>query len=264
MSNTKNHPYHLVDPSPWPLASSLAVLVTAIGAVLFMHHIDHWVFIIGLLLLIACFLGWWKDVLKEGNTIGIHTTAVQKGLKIGMALFIASEVMLFAAFFWGYFHSSLNVAGHAAFQWPPKGIIPFDPMHLPYLNTLLLLLSGTTVTWAHHELLEGHFPKVTQALLLTVILGITFSLVQGFEYAHAAFAFKDGIYPSNFYMATGFHGAHVLIGTIFLFVCLLRNTRREFKSDHHVGFEAAAWYWHFVDVVWLILFVAIYWYGYPE
>lgn len=262
MSNHKNHPYHLVDPSPWPLAASLSVLVVAVGAVLFMRHIDHWVFIIGLLLLAGCFLGWWLDVLKEGNTAGVHTSAVQKGLKIGMVLFIASEVMLFAAFFWGYFHASLNVASHAAFQWPPKGIVPFDPMHLPYLNTLILLLSGTTLTWAHHELLQGQFSKVTKALSITVVLGLIFSLVQGVEYAHAAFGLKDGIYPSNFYMATGFHGAHVLIGTIFLFICLLRNMKREFQPDHHVGFEAAAWYWHFVDVVWLFLFVAIYWYGY--
>ncbi len=264
MSDSKNHPYHLVDPSPWPMASSLAVLVTAVGAVLFMHHTDHWVFIIGLILLLSCFFGWWRDVLKEGNTPNVHTLEVQKGLKIGMVLFIASEVMLFVAFFWSYFHVSLNLPGHHDFQWPPKGIIPFDPLHLPYLNTLILLLSGTTLTWAHHELLEGDFSKVSKALLVTVVLGGTFSLVQGFEYAHAAFGFKDGVYPSNFYMATGFHGAHVLIGTIFLLVCLIRNNRREFKSNHHVGFEAAAWYWHFVDVVWLFLFVAIYWYGYRE
>ncbi len=264
MNNHKNHPYHLVDPSPWPLASSLSVLVLAIGAVLLMHHIDHWVFAIGILLLMACAVGWWLDVVKESNTKGVHTSVVQKGLKIGMALFIASEIMLFAAFFWGYFHSSLNVAGHAAFQWPPKGITPFDPMQLPYLNTLILLLSGTTVTWAHHELLEGRFSKVTQALLITVGLGFTFSLVQVFEYAHAAFSFKDGIYPSNFFMATGFHGVHVLIGTIFLCVCLLRNMCREFQPNHHVGFEAAAWYWHFVDVVWLFLFVAIYWNSYSK
>ena len=199
-----------------------------------------------------------------GFLLLVHTLEVQKGLKIGMVLFIASEVMLFVAFFWSYFHVSLNLPGHHDFQWPPKGIIPFDPLHLPYLNTLILLLSGTTLTWAHHELLEGDFSKVSKALLVTVVLGGTFSLVQGFEYAHAAFGFKDGVYPSNFYMATGFHGAHVLIGTIFLLVCLIRNNRREFKSNHHVGFEAAAWYWHFVDVVWLFLFVAIYWYGYRE
>lgn len=264
MSDVKNHPYHLVDPSPWPLASSAAVLVTAIGAVLSMHHIDHWVLIAGTVLLLICFLGWWRDVLKEGNTPHLHTHEVQMGLKIGMGLFIASEVMLFVAFFGSYFFISLNLPGHADFQWPPKGIIPFDPMHLPYLNTLILLLSGTTLTWAHHELLEGKIQKVNKPLLLTILLGATFSVIQAIEYSHAAFGFKDGIYPSNFYMATGFHGAHVLIGTLFLVVCLWRNNRGEFTKDHHVGFEAAAWYWHFVDVVWLFLFVAIYWYGYVE
>lgn len=258
----KNHPYHLVDPSPWPLASAMAVLVLAIGAILFMHNIDHWVLVLGLLLVVGCFLGWWHDVIKESNTKGVHTKHVQNGLKIGMGLFIASEAMLFVAFFWSYFHVSLNLPGFANFEWPPKGILTLDPMQLPYLNTLILLLSGTTITWAHHELLDGNFAKVTKAILITVLLGLTFSCVQLFEYMHASFAFKDGIYPSNFYMATGFHGAHVLIGTIFLFVCMARNMRREFQVDHHVGFEAAAWYWHFVDVVWLFLFVSIYWYGY--
>lgn len=259
MSESKKHPYHLVDPSPWPLVSSLAVLVLAVGGVLFMHHIDHWVFIVGIFLMVACAVGWWLDVVKEANTIGLHTLVVQNGLKIGTALFIASEAMLFVAFFWGYLHSSLNLAGHVVFQWPPKGIVTFDPMQLPYLNTLVLLLSGTTVTWAHHEMLKGNFSKVTQALIVTVILGLIFSCVQIVEYSHAAFNLKDGIYPSNFFMATGFHGVHVLIGTIFLGICLLRNMRREFQPNHHVGFEVAAWYWHFVDVVWLFLFVTIYW-----
>lgn len=262
MNQPKKHPYHLVEPSPWPLVSSLSILVLAVGAVFFMHNIDWWVFAIGAVLLGTCIIGWWVDVVKESNQPGVHTLPVQNGLKIGMVLFIASEVMLFVAFFWGYFYSSLNFAHHEAFQWPPKGIITFDPMQLPYLNTLILLLSGTTVTWAHHEMLRGKFSKVTQALIITIVLGVVFSIIQIFEYAHAAFGLKDGIYPSNFFMATGFHGAHVFIGTIFLSVCLLRNMRREFKPNHHVGFEAAAWYWHFVDVVWLFLFVSIYWNSY--
>ncbi|MCX7343827.1 MAG: cytochrome c oxidase subunit 3, partial [Proteobacteria bacterium] len=190
-SSLQNHPYHLVDPSPWPLASSMAVLVLAVGAILFMHNIDHWVFILGFILIAGCFIGWWRDVLKEANTKGVHTKAVQNGLKIGMVLFIASEVMLFAAFFGSYFYVSMNLPGFENFQWPPKGIIPLDPLHLPYLNTLILLLSGTTLTWAHHELLIGQFSKVTKALLLTVILGLIFSFVQIFEYVHASFAFKD-------------------------------------------------------------------------
>ncbi len=261
-SPTTWHPYHLVEPSPWPMIAALATLVLAIGGVLFMHKIDKIVFFIGLGLLIFTFFGWWRDVIREGNTKGVHTTAVQRGLKIGMGLFIVSEVMFFAAFFWGYFHSALNPTEAIGGVWPPKNIVTLDPFHLPYLNTLLLLLSGTTITWAHHALLHGVQKDVVKGLALTVALGMIFTCVQGVEYHHATFALKDGIYPSSFYMATGFHGVHVLIGTIFLFVCLIRTKRGEFSSTHHVGFEAAAWYWHFVDVVWLFLFISIYWWGY--
>ena len=256
------HPYHLVEPSPWPMIAALSTLVLAIGGVLFMHNIDKIVFFIGLGLLLFTFFGWWRDVIRESNVSGVHTTAVQRGLKMGMGLFIASEVMFFAAFFWGYFHSALNPTEAIGHVWPPKNIITLDPFHLPYLNTLLLLLSGTTVTWAHHALLHNMHKDVIKGLMLTVVLGFIFTCVQGIEYHHATFSLKDGIYPSSFYMATGFHGVHVIIGTIFLFVCLMRAKRGEFSSTHHVGFEAAAWYWHFVDVVWLFLFVSIYWWGY--
>ena len=264
MSPGLQHPFHLVDPSPWPFVASLSVLILAIGAVLWMHKIDHYLFLLGVVLLVCTFLGWWRDVIKEGNTPGVHTTTVQRGLKIGMGLFIASEVMFFAAFFWGYFHAALAPTEAMGFVWPPKNIVPFDPFHLPYLNTLLLLLSGTTVTWAHHELLKGDMKNTAKALLITVLLGATFTIVQAVEYSHAAFALKDGIYPSTFYMATGFHGFHVIVGTLFLLVCWRRTKRNEFTSTHHVGFEAAAWYWHFVDVVWLFLFISIYWWGYSK
>jgi cytochrome c oxidase subunit 3 len=179
-----------------------------------------------------------------------------------MGLFIASEAMFFVAFFWAYFHAALNPTEATGNVWPPKNIIPFDPFDLPYLNTLLLLLSGTTVTWAHHSLSGNQREGLLQGLAITIALGFLFTIVQAFEYAHAAFSFKDGIYPSTFFMATGFHGFHVIVGTIFLMVCLFRAYRFEFTPDHHVGFEAAAWYWHFVDVVWLFLFVAIYVWGY--
>ncbi len=258
----KGHPFHLVDPSPWPFVASISVLTLAIGGVLWMHQIDKIVFCAGLALLLFTFCGWWRDVVKESNTPGVHTKPVQTGLKIGMGLFIASEVMFFVAFFWGYFHAALFPTEATGFMWPPKNIVPFDPFHLPYLNTLILLLSGTTITWAHHELLEGNMKDTVKALGFTILLGLTFTAVQAIEYSHAAFAFKDGIYPSTFFMATGFHGFHVIVGTLFLIVCWFRTRRGEFTSTHHVGFEAAAWYWHFVDVVWLFLFVSIYWWGY--
>jgi cytochrome c oxidase subunit 3 len=178
-----------------------------------------------------------------------------------MALFIASEVMFFSAFFWAFFSSSLYPAASIGGVWPPKTIHPFNPFEFPFLNTLILLLSGTTVTWAHHALIEGDRSGMLRGLTLTVLLGISFTCVQAYEYSHAAFGFKEGIYPSTFFMATGFHGFHVIIGTIFLCVCLYRAWQGHFQPDHHFGFEAAAWYWHFVDVVWLFLFVCIYWWG---
>lgn len=255
------HPFHLVEPSPWPFVGSLAAFVLAIGAVLAMHGIDKIVLCVGFLMVAYTMFVWWRDVVREANTTGLHTEPVRHGLRMGMVFFIASEVMFFVAFFWAYFNAALMPTEATGGVWPPKGIVTFDPFHLPYLNTLLLLLSGTTVTWAHHALLEGDRKGLLQGLGLTVLLGITFTIVQAFEYAHAAFALKDGIYPSTFFLATGFHGLHVIIGTIFLIVCWFRARREEFSPDHHVGFEAAAWYWHFVDVVWLFLFISIYWWG---
>jgi cytochrome c oxidase subunit 3 len=257
------HPYHLVDPSPWPLFGSVAAGVMAGGAVLFMHGYDvlgsrFLVLIIGALMVLTTMFIWWRDVRREATFEGYHTPVVQIGLRFGMALFIASEVMFFAAFFWAFFTSSLFPVGGV---WPPKGITPFNPFEFPFLNTLILLLSGTTVTWAHHSLLEGNQKGLIQGLVVTVLLGISFTCVQAYEYTHAAFHFTGGIYPSTFFMATGFHGFHVIIGTTFLAVCLWRAKKGDFTPTHHFGLEAAAWYWHFVDVVWLFLFVCIYWWG---
>jgi cytochrome c oxidase subunit 3 len=183
-----------------------------------------------------------------------------------MIMFIASEVMFFVAWFWAFFDASLYPAEihqvtRAEFTggvWPPKGIEVIDPFHLPLYNTIILLLSGTTVTWAHHALLHNDRKGLIWGLSLTVALGVLFSFVQAYEYIHAPFGFKDSIYGATFFMATGFHGFHVLIGTIFLLVCLLRAFGGDFTSKQHFGFEAAAWYWHFVDVVWLFLFACIY------
>lgn len=264
LPSSTRHPFHLVNPSPWPFATALAVLVLATGAVLFMHGIDRWLFIAGVVALLLTFIGWWRDVIRESNTDGLHTLAVQKGLKIGMGLFIASEVMFFVAFFWGYFHSALFPTEATGFIWPPKNIKTLDPFEWPYLNTLVLLLSGTAVTWAHHALLNNQMVTAAKGVLITVGLGLTFSCIQFLEYHHAGFGLKDGIYPSTFYLATGFHGFHVVIGTLFLGVCWWRLRKGQFTSNHHVGFEAAAWYWHFVDVVWLFLFISIYWWGSPK
>ncbi len=258
----KKHPYHLVPMSPWPLLASMAVLVMCVGGVLAMHGIDKIAFIVGVLFLLYTAYGWWRDIVYESRNKHDYTPVVQNGLKMGMVFFIASEVMFFVAFFWSYFYSAFNIKGAMDFSWPPAGIVTLDPMELPYLNTLILLLSGTTVTWAHYEIVRGKFSDVTKGLLITVLLGGIFSIIQAIEYSHAEFAIRDGVYSSNFYLATGFHGVHVLIGTIFLAVCLWRNYLGQFTKTRHLGLEAAAWYWHFVDVVWLFLFIAVYWYGY--
>ncbi len=259
------HPYHLVDPSPWPLLSAFAGGALVSGIVVMAHGGGKWLLLLGVLAVAACMFGWWRDVLKESRNPAYHTPVVRLGLRYGMILFIASEVMFFVAFFWAYFHFALypeHVSGAATAIWPPAGIYTFDPWHLPFLNTLILLLSGCTVTWAHHCLLENDRKGLVTGLALTVVLGMIFTALQAWEYAVAPFPFNGGgVYPSVFFLATGFHGFHVIVGTIFLAVCLVRAMKGGFTPERHFGFEAAAWYWHFVDVVWLFLFVSIYWWG---
>jgi cytochrome c oxidase subunit 3 len=263
-----NHPYHLVDPSPWPVVGAIAAGLFTVGMVLYMHDLPVFGHKFGLASIIPGVIGilgtmalWWRDVVKEGEFQGHHSPVVQIGLRYGMALFIASEVMFFAAFFWAFFDASLFPREAIGNVWPPKTITPLDPYAIPLLNTLILLTSGCTVTWAHHALKHNDRNGLIQGLALTVLLGILFTSFQAWEYAHAPFGFKDGIYTSTFFMATGFHGFHVIVGTIFLLVCLVRAIKGHFKPDHHFGFEAAAWYWHFVDVVWLFLFSFVYIWG---
>mgnify|MGYP003327258522 CR=1 FL=1 len=259
--NSNSHQYHLVDPSPWPLLASIGALVLCFGAVIYFRSDNPWVMILGLGIVIYIGYMWFRDIIKEGEHDGHHSEVVQLGLRYGMTLFIASEVMFFVAWFWAYFDISLFPNEFVGNIWPPKDIETFDPWDIPLINTLVLLLSGTTVTWAHHSLLEDDRKGFIQGLTLTVILGFFFTLLQAYEYHHATFTIDGNIYGSTFYMATGFHGFHVIIGTIFLAVCLYRSIKGHFKPDHHFGFEAAAWYWHFVDVVWLFLFAAIYIWG---
>jgi len=260
------HPYHLVDPSPWPLTGAFGGGALVLGIILWAHSSITWVFWLGLLMTLGTMFMWWRDVLRESATPGLHSPIVRIGLRYGMTLFIASEVMFFVAFFWAYFHFALfpeHVSGAAAPPiWPPRGIETFDPWGLPFLNTMILLLSGCTVTWAHAALLQNDRKALIQGLALTVMLGLIFTGLQIKEYTIAPFAFSGGgVYPSVFFLATGFHGFHVMVGTTFLAVCLIRAIKGHFSPERHFGFEAAAWYWHFVDVVWLFLFVCIYWLG---
>jgi cytochrome c oxidase subunit 3 len=258
VAHAPKHPYHLVDPSPWPIVGTIAAGATMVGAVMFMHGGWPWLLPIGFIGILATMFFWFRDVVREATFQHLHTPIVQLGLRYGMLLFIASEVMFFAAFFWAYFDASLFPKEAVGFTWPPASIRVFNPFELPLLNTLILLSSGVTVTWAHHALREGDRAGMLQGLALTILLGATFTCIQAYEYTHAEFAFRQGIYPTTFFMATGFHGFHVIVGTIFLIVCWFRGYRGDFTPDHHFGFEAAAWYWHFVDVVWLFLFICIY------
>jgi cytochrome c oxidase subunit 3 len=297
-THAKQHDYHLVNPSPWPVVGSVFAFIIAVGGIIWMRSLNEGAGLFGLRGPTVFFIGaagvlftmfmWWRDVIREANA-GDHTPVVQLHLRYGMILFIASEVMFFVAWFWAYFDAALFPAAIHPLEitqpdgtlqaskeilgmvdrdaltgghWPPKPSPTFqgtfDPWGLPLVNTLILLTSGTTVTWAHHALLENDRKGLVWGLVLTIVLGATFTLLQAYEYMHAAFNFAGNIYGATFFMATGFHGAHVIIGTLFLTVCLFRALAGQFTPKQHFGFEAAAWYWHFVDVVWLFLFACIY------
>nr|YP_010865758.1 cytochrome c oxidase subunit III [Sclomina pallens]WGT89502.1 cytochrome c oxidase subunit III [Sclomina pallens] len=258
--STHNHPYHLVDVSPWPLTGSIGAMTLTSGMVMWFHKNSMSLYMLGVLILLLTMIQWWRDISREGTYQGKHTLAVTQGLKLGMILFIVSEVLFFVSFFWAFFHSSLSPAVEIS-TWPPQGILTFNPMHVPLLNTMVLLCSGLTVTWAHHSIMEKNFTQTKSALIITVMLGVYFTMLQAYEYYEASFTISDSVFGSCFYMATGFHGIHVIIGTTFLMVCLMRHLLNHFSSKHHFGFEAAAWYWHFVDVVWLFLYISIYWWG---
>lgn len=292
-AHAKNHDYHLVDPSPWPLVGSISAFVLAIGAIVWMRSLGggeglvigsltlsgSYLFFAGLIGVLFTMYGWWSDMIRESVHEGHYTPVVRLHFRYAMLLFIASEVMFFVAWFWAYFDVAFfpdyvqAVAGtdlqtgltqraeKTGGVWPPEGVKTFDPWDLPLLNTLILLLSGTTVTWAHHSLINNDRKGLIYGLVLTVVLGAIFTVLQALEYSHAAFTFSENIYGAVFFMATGFHGFHVIVGTIFLFVILLRALNGQLTPKAHFGFEAAAWYWHFVDVVWLFLFASIYVWG---
>nr|AVN67637.1 cytochrome c oxidase subunit 3 [Parcoblatta divisa] len=261
MTSHANHPFHLVDQSPWPLTGAIGALIMMTGLIKWFHQFNNELMFIGIIIMILTMIQWWRDIVREGTYQGLHTKFVTKGLRWGMILFIISEVFFFISFFWAFFHSSLSPTIELGSLWPPMGILPFNPLQIPLLNTAILLASGVTVTWAHHGLLEDNYNQALQGLFFTVMLGIYFTILQAYEYIEAPFTIADSVYGSSFFMATGFHGLHVIIGTTFLLMCLLRHLFLHFSSTHHFGFEAAAWYWHFVDVVWLFLYISIYWWG---
>ena len=261
MSNLIRHPYHLVDESPWPLISSIGAFYLTAGLVKWFHTRQINLCLLGLTIILLTILQWWRDVSSEAALAGLHSSFVELGLRYGILLFIASEVLFFSSFFWAFFHRSLAPAIEVGRRWPPAGIHPFNPLEVPLLNTIVLLSSGIRVTWAHHALIAGNHESTVLGLNLTIGLGAYFTALQALEYVEASFRLADSAYGSTFFVATGFHGLHVIVGSIFLLVCSLRLSRAHFRATHHFGFEAAAWYWHFVDVVWLFLYVSIYWWG---
>nr|YP_010388435.1 cytochrome c oxidase subunit III [Asthenactis papyraceus]UPP55884.1 cytochrome c oxidase subunit III [Asthenactis papyraceus] len=255
------HPFHLVNQSPWPLTGAISALIITSGLIIWFHNNSLYLFILGIIILIFTIINWWRDIIREATFQGYHTLPVNNGLRYGMILFITSEVCFFFAFFWAFFHSSLAPTIELGSSWPPTGIYPINPFLIPLLNTAVLLSSGVTVTWAHHSILNNNYLEAINSLFFTIILGLYFTALQAWEYLDSPFTIADSVYGSTFFVATGFHGLHVLIGTTFLIICWFRLINFQFSNNHHFGFEAAAWYWHFVDVVWLFLYICIYWWG---
>ena len=261
MSNSVRHVFHLVDESPWPIFSALGGISITLGIIKFFYAYECGLALLGISIILIVRLQWWRDVALEGASQGIHSGVVEAGLRWGMALFIISEVFFFLRFFWAHFHLSLSPSGELGMCWPPSGVNPLNSFEVPLLNTLILLSSGARVTWSHFAAVRGDHRSKLLGIRITVGLGAYFRLLQGVEYLEAPFRIAEGAYGSSFFLATGFHGFHVLVGSLFLLACAVRGALSHFSPTHHFGLEAAAWYWHFVDVVWLLLFISIYWWG---
>nr|YP_010140070.1 cytochrome c oxidase subunit III [Nacolus tuberculatus]QQK57722.1 cytochrome c oxidase subunit III [Nacolus tuberculatus] len=256
-----NHPYHMVEKSPWPITGSMGVMSMASGMIMWFSQKSMTLLTMGTVIIMLTMMQWWRDTIRESTFQGLHTKKVTNSMKLGMILFITSEIMFFSSFFWAFFHSSLSPNIELGMIWPPMGVKTFNPMNIPMLNTMILLSSGMSMTWAHNSLMNKNYTQMMQSLNITIILGVYFSILQAFEYSEASFCISDSIYGSTFFMSTGFHGIHVIIGTMFILISTMRVINLHFSKTHHVGFEASAWYWHFVDVIWLFLYMSIYWWG---
>ena len=256
-----HHPYHMVDPSPWPLCLGVGALGSAVGAVLWFQSGTKLLGGVSMALSAAVISLWLRDVVREATFLGKHTRPVQAGLRMGFVLFIVSEVFLFVSFFWSFFHAALSPSVEVGALWPPPGIVPLDPLALPLLNTALLLSSGASVTWAHHAVVAGHRSSSLTGFALTIAFGVLFLVCQGIEYRMAPFSISDSAFGSVFFLTTGFHGFHVVVGVVFLWVAAERLRRGHFSRTRHLGLEVGAWYWHFVDVVWLFVYSFYYWWG---
>nr|YP_009775989.1 cytochrome c oxidase subunit III [Paraahimia luodianensis]QJA16299.1 cytochrome c oxidase subunit III [Paraahimia luodianensis] len=256
-----NHPFHLVDKSPWPITGAIGLMTMLSGTTMWFYNSNMTHMMMGTTIILLTMIQWWRDVIRESTMQGLHTKKVILSMKLGMLMFILSEILFFTSFFWSFFHSSLAPVMEIGMKWPPLGIMTFNPINVPMLNTMILLSSGITITWAHNALINKNYSKMNQAMMMTILLGIYFTILQAYEYLEAPFCISDSVYGSTFFMATGFHGLHVIIGTIFILISMKRGFNLHFSKNHHVGFEASAWYWHFVDIVWLFLYMSMYWWG---
>nr|QWT29507.1 cytochrome c oxidase subunit III [Cyamophila willieti] len=257
----KNHQFHLVDPSPWPIIISFVILNYTIMTLMFFNTKLYTPMTISLTFIIWTMFTWWRDIKRESTYQGNHTSSVMVSMKYGMILFITSEVLFFISFFWSFFHHSLAPTCELGLMWPPKDIHSFNPLHIPLMNTIILLSSGISVTWAHASMCVNNLNTTLKSLLITIFLGIYFSILQFYEYISSPFSISDSVYGSTFFLTTGFHGMHVIIGTLFLIHVFFRMKNIDFSFTHHLGMEMSIWYWHFVDVVWLFLYMTIYWWG---
>lgn len=257
----KFHQFHIVEIRPWPILTAFSIFSITTASILWIQIKSLNFLIVSILIVIILAYLWWRDITREAKSQGIHQEIVIVGLKIGIILFITSEILFFISFFWAYYHRRVSPNIDLGQNWPPLNISPFDPLNVPLLNTIILLSSGVSVTWSHHAIIENKLKQAKNRLGITFLLGFYFSVLQGIEYIQAEFSISDSIYGATFFIATGFHGIHVLIGSSFLLICLIRIKANEFNKNHLIGFEAAAWYWHFVDIVWIFLYISIYWWG---
>lgn len=259
----RNHVFHILDFSPWPILMALSLMLSMKSGVLFMQGFNGGSssLLFGFVLVCLVFFCWFSDISKESTLQGCHTYLVQRGLKIGFVLFIVSELMFFVALFWAFFHSSLAPSVDLGAIWPPRGIQALDPLSVPLLNTIVLVASGVVLTWGHHAIITANKPQTTLSLLITILLALSFTGLQFLEYMESTFNIADSVYGSTFFMCTGFHGIHIIIGTIYLITCLYRTTFGFNTNSSHVGLDTCAWYYHFVDIVWIFMFLAVYYWG---
>nr|YP_009726422.1 cytochrome c oxidase subunit III [Batracomorphus lateprocessus]YP_010879004.1 cytochrome c oxidase subunit III [Batracomorphus matsumurai]QHW07513.1 cytochrome c oxidase subunit III [Batracomorphus lateprocessus]WHE42656.1 cytochrome c oxidase subunit 3 [Batracomorphus matsumurai] len=256
-----NHQFHMVNNSPWPILASMSVFSMMTGSIMWMKNMNMYTMMLGMMMIFMVSYQWWRDIVRESTFQGMHNKKISQMMKWGMMMFIISEVMFFLSFFWAFFHMSLAPSMEVGMNWPPMGIKSINAMNIPLLNTIILLSSGISITWAHNSMLIKMFNQTMKSLIITILMAIYFTMIQMYEYLELSFTIADSVFGSTFFLMTGFHGIHVIIGTVFILTSTIRMKKLHFSSKHMVGFESSAWYWHFVDLVWLFLYISVYWWG---